>query len=69
MKKDRVYAVYKGDDFLQLGTVKELAKYFNVLENTIRYLSYPVNIKRADGKTKTGKDKKRKIAIIIEEEE
>ena len=32
-----VYALYKGDTFLEIGTAKELAKYLNVSERTIRF--------------------------------
>lgn len=32
-----VYALYKGDTFLELGTAKELANYLNVKESTIRF--------------------------------
>ena len=37
-----IYAIYQGDKFLDLGTVKELAKKFNVIENTIYYWASPV---------------------------
>lgn len=41
-----IYAVYKGDEFLDLGTAKELSKKFNVKEKTIHYWSTPTNRKR-----------------------
>lgn len=69
MKKKKVYAVYKGDNFLQLGTVKELAEYFNVSEKTIRHWATPSYEKRRGGKRKTGKNRTHKIAILIEDEE
>lgn len=36
-KIKNVYALYKGDTFLEIGTAKELAKYLNVSERTIRF--------------------------------
>lgn len=32
-----VYALYKGDTFIDLGTVSELAKVLNVSERTIKF--------------------------------
>lgn len=55
-----VYAVYKGDEFLDIGTVKELAKKLNVKIRTIYYWSSPANKKRIK--------KKGKLAIKIEED-
>lgn len=38
MKRSKtVYALYKGDIFINLGTVPELAKYLNVSERTIKF--------------------------------
>ena len=37
MRKNNIYALYKGDTFINLGTVKELAKFMNVNESTIRF--------------------------------
>ena len=37
MRKNNIYALYKGDTFINLGTVKELAKFMNVSEATIRF--------------------------------
>lgn len=40
------YAVYKGEEFLDIGTAKELAEKFNVKEDTIYYWASPANKKR-----------------------
>lgn len=40
------YAVYKGDDLLVKGTIKECANYMNVKESTIYWYSNPVARKR-----------------------
>ncbi len=55
-----VYAVYKGDKFLDLGTVEELSKKFKVKKETVWFWATSVNKRRAK--------KKRKIAIKIEED-
>lgn len=39
MKKKVYYAIYKGDEFIDLGTVNQLAKRFNVTPKTIRCMN------------------------------
>ena len=39
MKKKVYYAIYRGDEFIDLGTVNQLAKRFNVTPKTIRCMS------------------------------
>ncbi len=57
----KVYAIYKGENFLFEGTAKECAEHFNVKLDTVYFWNSPAN-KRKDRKG-------RKIAIIIEGEE
>ena len=62
------YAAYKGDKFLCLGTVKEIAKFLNVKETTVRWYassSYYKRIKQTQGKKKYSEAI---IIIRIEEE-
>lgn len=60
MRPYKIYAVYKGEEFLYEGTAKQCAKYFGVKVDTVWFWNCPANKKR---------DRKgRKIAIIIEEE-
>ena len=40
------YALYKGDEFIAIGTIKELAKMQGVKEETIRYYTSKVYRKR-----------------------
>lgn len=48
-KSKTIYALYKGDKFLDLGTVPELARYLNVKEETIRfYNSKRYKLRRKD---------------------
>ncbi|MEK5390190.1 hypothetical protein NSQ59_07370 [Margalitia sp. FSL K6-0131] len=37
MPKKGVYAVYKGDTFICLGTMKECADYLGVREDTVKF--------------------------------
>ena len=46
MKKPNCYALYKGDNFLTLGTKEELAKYLNVSIKTIEFYGRPCYQKR-----------------------
>ncbi len=62
----KIYAVYKGEEFLYEGTAKECAKHFGVKPDTIRWWNTVQNKKRGEGKTKSGKERKRKIAIVVE---
>lgn len=41
-----MYALYKGDDILTIGTIKELAKYLGVKEKTVYFYSTPTYRKR-----------------------
>lgn len=62
-----IYAVYKGDNFLYEGTAIECAKHFGVQRNTVYYWTTELNKKRRLGKTKKGKERNGKIAIIIDQ--
>lgn len=44
---NRMYALYRGDEILAIGTIKELSKYLNVKENTIKFYLSPTYKKRA----------------------
>ena len=55
------YAVYKGDDLLAIGTVREIAKQLNVKERSVYFWSSPANHKRNETSTAN-----RKIAIVLE---
>lgn len=57
MKND--YAVYKGDEFLFMGTIKEIATHFNVKKETVYFWTSPTQKKRAKSRMK--------IAIKVEE--
>lgn len=43
------YAVYKGDEFLAIGTTKELSKKLNIKEETIRKYATNWAKKRSKG--------------------
>lgn len=44
---NKMYALYHGDNILTIGTIKELAKYLNVKDRTIKFYSTPTYKKRA----------------------
>ena len=46
-KINKEYAMYQGDDFIDIGTAKELAPRLGVKESTIRWYSTPAAQKRA----------------------
>ena len=64
----KIYAIYKGDKFLFEGTSKECAEYFGVKRDTVRWWNTTANKNRAESKKRNGKERQRKIAVVIEEE-
>jgi hypothetical protein len=40
------YAVYKGEELLCIGTIKECAEHLGVKRETIRYYTYPAYMRR-----------------------
>ena len=46
MKKIKEYALYKGDELLAIGTIKEIAKNQGVKERTILFYKMPTYLKR-----------------------
>ena len=46
----REYALYKGDKFVDVGTLKELAKRHGVSERTISFYGSPTYQKRTGGR-------------------
>lgn len=63
MSKENIYAVYKGDEFIDLGTRKELAEKLNLKPSTIKFLSTPIYRKRIKDETNS------LIAIKIEDDD
>lgn len=48
-RRENEYALYKGDQFLTLGTAKELATYLGVTSNTIKFYMSNTYQKRCSG--------------------
>jgi hypothetical protein len=42
----RLYAIYRGDTFIDLGTVRELAERLKFNEDTIRHMATPTHFRR-----------------------
>lgn len=51
MSKQKIFAVYKGDKFISVGTLKELSKELNMKIDTLRFHSKPVYFKRTKEET------------------
>ena len=63
MSREKIFAVYKGDEFIDLGTRKELAEKLNIKPNSIKFYSTPIYRKRT-------KDKPNSLIVIkIEDDE
>jgi len=44
--KGQVYALYRGDEFVDVGTAEELAERHNIKPETVRWMSTPSYQKR-----------------------
>lgn len=47
-KAHREYAIYKGDEFITIGTARECAEQLGVSQDTIRFYSSPAYAKRVE---------------------
>lgn len=59
------YALYKGDNFLDIGTIKELSKRYNISVKTLRWYSTPCY----KNKIKNKNNIKSYVVVRIEDEE
>lgn len=58
MSKEKVYALYKGEELLEIGTKKELAERFGVKVKTISFYNTPAYTKR------TSSEKGRRLVVL-----
>lgn len=65
---EKIFALYKGEEFIGIGTAKELAVKRNVKPGFIRYLSTPANKRRIANRKNNNKPSKALISVKIEEE-
>lgn len=69
MSKEKLFALYKGEEFIDIGTAKELAKKRNVKPDFIRYLSTPANKRRIANRKNNNKTSKALVSVKIEDED
>lgn len=62
----KIYALYRGDECLSIGTIREIAKNLNIKENTVRYYSAPAYRRKVE-KRKNGKYKNQRILVELED--
>lgn len=62
MKKEIIYAIYKGDDFVYMGTKKECAEHLGVKPEAIKFYSTPTYQKRSKSL-----DNNRTVVIKVED--
>lgn len=60
------YAIYKGEEIIFIGNVREIAKEFNVKTTTVRFWNSPANKRRLSNRR--GGNSQGKLAIKIEDE-
>ena len=61
MRRKSIYAIYKGDKFINLGTLDELAADLNISKSTIKFYTTPSYEKR--------EHKNRYVVIKIDDED
>jgi len=59
--RNNIYALYKNDELLVIGTTKEIAKFRNVKVETIRFYRTPTYKKRC------GNSKNRLELVLVDE--
>lgn len=64
--KKKEYALYKGENCLAIGSIKEIAKQMGVKENTIKFYMSPVYIKR---RSKSKTDNYRTLVCLDDDED
>lgn len=60
------YALYKGDELIKIGTIKEIAEHEGVKEDTIKFYKTPVYKKRVSQRERS---KAPRILIKLDEED
>lgn len=60
MGKPKEWALYKGEDLLSMGTVKEIAEDMNIQERSVHFYKTPTYKKRDKGN--------RRVLVSLEEE-
>ena len=68
MIKERIYALYVGDTFIDVGTAKEIAERQGITPKTVQYLSTPAYLRKLETRKKTSK-KGYQICIKVDMEE
>ena len=58
MNKEKIYAIYRGEKFIAIGTKKELAELLNVKVETISFYATPAYKKRIN------QDKARQVVRV-----
>ena len=50
--ESEIYAMYKGDDLLVMGTLEEMADHQNTTIDNVRFMAYPSYHKRSSGRNR-----------------
>ena len=61
------YAMYKGDELLSIGTLREISQELNIKMNTLRFYLSPTYKKRV-GDRKNGKFEKQRMLVRLEDD-
>lgn len=56
MNSKECYAVYKGDLFIDLGTIEYLSKKLSIKPDTLKFMTYPSYYKRLQKRNTSYKD-------------
>ncbi len=67
--KEKIFALYKGEKVIDIGTAKEIAKKRSVTPKFIKYLSTPANLRRIDARKNKNRISNAMVCVKIEEED
>uniref|UniRef100_UPI0035A03AB6 hypothetical protein n=1 Tax=Jeotgalibaca porci TaxID=1868793 RepID=UPI0035A03AB6 len=59
----KIYALYKGEELMSIGTIKEIAKSFGVKPRTVMFYQSPAYTKR------TSESKGRRLVLLEEDDD
>lgn len=45
------YALYKGDEFVTIGTIEEIANFLGIKIESVKFMTYPTHKKRSESRT------------------
>lgn len=68
MRKTKYYALYKGDKFIDIGTIQYLSNLLNVTPKTIIFYASPAHLRKLNSKKNKKKYTEGTIVVKIDDD-